>query len=256
MPLFNRLSIFTVLVCAACTICLLTSCKKYVREEQYPASLTIVNALNDNTTPFYIYFGEDRPKLFLKLQRLYSGNFLQYGTEKREQPVSLFLNADTLAKDQPAITNRLPLEEAGIYTHFIYGGAGQFKTKTVKENIPGFSMYDSVTNLRVVNFFENRSIDVIQILPTVKTLATDVKYEEITSFQKLPFTNAVTNFRFEIRDHATGTVLTTFYSPRIDIPGSEIPRSEWLYRSRTLSVSGKWNNTSSFNAAVAAVNHF
>jgi hypothetical protein len=253
---FTRSSTLKAILLAGCFICLFVSCKKYAIEKQFPASLTIVNAINDNSSVLSPYFGEDRPKVFLKLIRLNSGYSYQYGTEKTDQPLKLFLNNDTLPKDRPIVDERIKLEAGEIYTHFIYGSATLPKEKTIKESIPGYSMYDSVTNLRIINLFENRSIDIVQIEPTIQTLASNLKYEELTGFIRLPFTSAVTNLQFEIRDHVTGIVLTSFYAPDPNIPGLQIALRDWLYRSNTLTVTGKWNDASSFNAKAAQVRHF
>jgi hypothetical protein len=256
MFLLTRLSTLKTILLAGCFVCLLVSCKKYVTERQFPASLTIVNAINDNSSMLSPYFGEDRPKFFFKLIRLNSGYSYQYGTEKTDQSLKLFLNNDTLPKDRPILEERIKLEAGEIYTHFIYGSLNQLKEKTIKESIPGFSMNDSVTNLRVINLFENRSIDVVQIEPTIQTIASNLKYEELTDFIRIPFTSTVISFRFEIRDHITGTVLTSFYAPAPNIPGLQIAFRDWLYRSRTLTVTGKWNDASSFTAKVSDVRHF
>lgn len=232
----------------------LVSCKKYAREEKFPASVTFVNAINDNTSTLYPYFGEGRPKAFSFINKRTNGSGWQYGTNKTELFLKYFLNNDTLPKDLPVFEKKLNLESGEVYTHFLYGSIGQLKDKMIREAIPGFSMKDSVTNVRFINLFENRAVDVVQTAPVAETLASDLKYEELTAFIRIPCTVAVMNYRFEIKDHATGTLLSTLSATNNS--GNNIVSSDWLYRSKTLTVMGKWSSTTSFAAKVATVRHF
>lgn len=247
--------VFAGIAMVACFLLVFTSCKKEVRVAQYPASVTFVNGLNDNSSSIRYYFGEGSPKYFKTLVQTSSGFSHQYGTEKTDLPVQMFFNADTLQKEKPGISNRLRLESGSIYTHFVYGSITGVKEKTVRENIPGYSAKDSVTNIRIINLFENRSVDVLLIEPDPKTIATDLKYEALTDFLRIRCTGNVPYYTFQVKDHATGTLLTTF--TRTNAPaGTTIASGDWLFRSKTLMVTGKWNSVSDFNAKSGTISHF
>lgn len=66
-----------------------TSCKKELREEIFPASLTIVNGINDNTSFLTAYFGDSKPKVYGRLSYIASGNAYDYATDKMSQQVTL-----------------------------------------------------------------------------------------------------------------------------------------------------------------------
>lgn len=233
---------------------LLVSCKKETMKEIYPASITFVNAVNDNTSGFYGFFKEGEPEEFAKLKRIVNNNYFHYATKYADPSIKFYINSDTLAKDKPALTPRLHVEAGGIYTHFIYGSKEQLKEKTIHESIPGYSRADSVTNVRMINLFEDRSIDIELLQPYAQILATDLKYEQLTGFIKLPCDKSVTAYQFQFRDHLTGNVLATF-SNSISGPSAD-NRTQWIYRSTTLTLSGQWIDENTSNPQIFTVWHF
>ncbi len=195
----------------------MASCKKQQREEKFPASVSVVNGINDNSSFLSAYFGESQPRIYARLAYIKHGDVFEYATDKTDMPLRLFRNYDTLHADKPFLQTRLPLEAGGIYTHFIYGSPGKVMQKTVKEQIPPRSMSDSTVNLRIINLFDNRAIDVIQLEPEAKTMASNLAYDQLTSFMKVPVNASVASFRFEVRDHASGALIAT-YSNRTFFP--------------------------------------
>ncbi|WP_341835626.1 hypothetical protein WJU16_22625 [Chitinophaga pollutisoli] len=242
-------------VLAGCVISVLASCKKHEREEIFPTSLTMVNALNDRTSFLTAYFGESQPKIYARLVYIGNGAAYNYATNKTDLPVRMFRNHDTLHVDKPFLQTRLPLEPGTIYTHFVYGAPDRVQQKTVKEQLPSRSLEDSVVNLRFINLFENRAIDVVQLEPEAKTMASNLVYEQLTGFMKVPVTGAVENFRFEVRDHATGATLATF-SEANTFPGSTLPSVAWLFKSRTMIVTGTWTDAGNFSARATTIGHY
>ncbi|SEW52823.1 hypothetical protein [Chitinophaga arvensicola] len=233
---------------------LAASCKKDVPVAQFPASLTIVNGINDNTSFFTTYFGTTRPKYYIYLSYVGSGRSLDYATDKMDLPLTLFRNFDTL-QPKPFVVNNLKLEPGGIFTHFVYGSPTQVKQKTVKEQLPSRSLNDSVANLRIINLFENRPIDVLQLEPEAKVMVSNLAYEQLTGFIKVPTTMAVKNYRFEVRDHATGVKLATLSEENI-LSGTASPNNNWLFRARTMLVTGTWSSESVFSVRATSIGHF
>jgi hypothetical protein len=240
---------------AVVVVSLFSACKKEQRPELYPASLTIANGIADNSSFVNVYFGDTRPKVYVRLAYVYSGGYFNYATNKTDQPIRMFRNNDTLSFEKPFAQTRLALEPGGIYTHFIYGSPGQVKQKTVKENLPSRSVSDSVLNLRIINLFENRPIDVVQLEPVAGPFVTNLAYEQLSDFIKVPANTAVKNFRFEIKDHATGATLTTFTQINM-LPGVITPDVYWLFRARTMLVTGTWAGAGNFSIAAKTIGHF
>ncbi|WP_436487981.1 hypothetical protein [Chitinophaga sp. ARDCPP14] len=232
-----------------------TSCKKELREEIFPASLTIVNGVNDNTSSLLAYFGNSQPKYYNRLSYIVSGGSFDYATDKMNQPVTVFRNYDTLQSNNPFLKTTLQLEPGGIYTHFVYGSPAKVQQKTVKEQLPSRSLNDSVVNLRIINLFDNRPIDVVQLEPVPGTMVTDLAYEQLSGFIKVPANVSVNNFRFEVRDHATGFTLTTLSSENI-APGTTTPNTQWLFKARTMLVTGTWTSEGVFSARAKTIGHF
>lgn len=242
-------------VMVACIMWCFIACKKQVPEEIFPASLTLVNAINDNTSFLSFYFGETEPKFYGRLAFAKSGDSFDYATNKMDQPLTLFRNYDTSSFGKRFLQTRLQLEPGGIFTHFLYGSPSNIKQKTIKESLPSRSVSDSVVNLRIINLFENRTIDVEQLEPVTTTMASNIAYEQLTGFIKIPAKATVNNFRFVVKDHATGATLATFTEVNT-LPGSTVPNSQWLFKARTMLVTGTWANAGSYSARITTIGHF
>lgn len=241
---------------AGCVMGFFTSCKKEMPAEIFPASLSIVNAINDNSSNLSVYFGETQPKIYAILSYINNGGIQYYVTGKTSQPITVYRNNDTLQHSgSPFAKNRLELEQGGIYTHFIYGSPAMPIQKTIKEKLPARSINDSVANLRIANFFENRSVDVIQLEPVPGVMVSNLAYEQVTDFIKIPANMSVSNFRFEIKDHATGETLTTLTDINI-YPGTVVPAVAWLFKARTMLVKGTWTGPGNFAANATTVGHY
>jgi hypothetical protein len=232
-----------------------TSCKKEVPEEVFPASLTIVNGINDNTSFLSVYMGNSQPRYYGRLSAISNGSSYDYATDKMDQPVTIFRNNDTLQPNEPFLKFNLKLEPGGIFTHFVYGSPTQVKQKTVKEQLPARSLNDSVANLRIINLFDNRSIDVVQLEPAPGTMVTNLAYEQLSGFIKVPVNASVMNFRFEVKDHLTGITLATFSDINI-YPGSTTFSPAWLFKARTMLVTGTWTAEGVFSAKAKSIGHF
>ncbi|RFS19939.1 hypothetical protein DVR12_19610 [Chitinophaga silvatica] len=231
------------------------SCKKDSPKELFPASLTIVNGINDNSSFLTAYFGNSQPKFYIRLSYISNGSSFDYATEKMNQPLTLFKNNDTLQPNKPFLKTNLELEAGGIFTHFVYGSPTQVKQKTIKEQLPSRSLNDSVANLRIINLFDNRPIDVVQLEPVPGTMVTNLAYEQLSDFIKVPVNASVMNFRFEVRDHATGAKLATLSEVNI-YPGSTTQNSQWLFKARTMLVTGTWTAEGVFSARAKSIGHF
>ncbi|HEY9259781.1 hypothetical protein [Chitinophaga sp.] len=232
-----------------------TSCKKAAPEEIFPASLTIVNGINDNTSFLTTYFGTSQPKYYIRLSYVGTGNSFDYATDKMDLPLTLFRNNDTLQPNKPFLKTSLKLEPGGIFTHFVYGSPTQVKQKTVKEQLPSRNVNDSVANLRIINLFDNRPIDVLELEPVPGTIVSNLAYEQLSDFIKVPTNVAVQNYRFEVRDHATGVTLATLTQQNI-LQGTTTPNVNWLFKARTMLVTGTWTSEGVFSARATSIGHY
>lgn len=248
-------NVFKAGVLAGCVMGFFTSCKKQMPPEIFPSSLTIVNAVNDNSSFLTVYYGETQPKIYALLSFIKNGDYYDFVTGKTSQPITVYRNNDTLHTSSPFVKNRLDLEPGGIYTHFIYGSPAKPLQKTIKEQLPARSLNDSVAHLRIANFFDNRSVDVIQLEPVPGTMVSNLAYEQVSGFIKVPVTRSVQNFRFEIKDHATGETLTTLTETNL-YPGTVVPNVAWLFKARTMLVKGTWTGPGNFAANATTVGHY
>lgn len=231
------------------------SCKKELPAEIFPASLTIVNGINDTASFVLAYMGNSQPRFYNGLAYISNGSALEYGTDKMEQPLTLFRNYDTLQPSKAFLKTSLKLEQGGIFTHFIYGSPDNVKQKTVKEQLPARSLNDSVANLRIINLIDNRPIDVVQLEPVPGTMVTNLAYEQLSGFIKVPVNGSFMNFRFEVRDHATGVILATLTEENTT-RWSGLPNTSWLFKARTMVVTGTWTAENVFTARAKSIGHF
>jgi hypothetical protein len=112
-----------------------------------------------------------------------------------------------------------------------------------------------VANLRIINLFDNRPIDVVQLEPVPGTMVTNLAYEQLSGFIKVPVNASVNNFRFEVKDHATGVTLTTLSEINI-YPGSTTLSTQWLFKARTMLVTGTWTAEGVFSARAKSIGHY
>lgn len=236
--------IFNIIVCIA-----FVACKKEGRLEQYPLSISFYNGLNDGNTSLLTAFGSQRPALFSSVYNLYNGTAREYVTLKESLQLQFYKSPDTLQKDNPMIFRTLQLNNKDVYSYLIYGSTANVKEKLIKETIPGYSMYDSVTHFRFINLFENRAIDVELTAPEVKTLATNLTYEDMTQFIKLKIDDSGTQYSIEFKDHATGVLLAT---KTIDAQFI----GTLLFKSNSHILNGTWQSETVFKATVGQIKHF
>lgn len=231
------------------------ACKKELPAEIFPASLTIVNGINDNSSILTAYFGETQPQIYGRLAYIGNGSYFSYATDQMDLPVTLFKNYDTLQPDKPFLKTRLELEQGGIFTQFVYGSPTQVKQKLVKEQLPSRSLNDSVVNLRIINLIDNRTIDVVALEPAAGPMVSDLAYEQLSDFIKIPANMAVKNFRFEVRDHVTGATLTNLSEINV-YPGTTTLNTQWLFKARTMVVTGTWSSEGNFSVQAKSIGHF
>jgi hypothetical protein len=91
--------------------------------------------------------------------------------------------------------------------------------------------------------------------PAAGTIVTDLAYEQLSDFIRVPVNPSVQNFRFEVKDHGTGITLATLLEVNI-YPGSSLLNIQWLFKSRTMLVSGTWTDIDNFSAKATSIGHF
>lgn len=241
--------LFTTMVCIA-----FVACKKEGRLEQYPLSISFYNGLNDGDTKLLTAFGEERPTLFNSVFNLSNGSAREYVTLKESLQLQFYKFPDTMQKDNPIISRTLQLKNQDIYSYLIYGSAMNVKEQLIKETIPGYSMYDSVSHFRFINLFENRTVDVLLTAPEVKTLATNLAYEDMTQFIKMKSNTDVAAFTIEFKDHVTGVLLAT--KTIVNKSNNNAFMSNVLFKSNSHILNGTWQSETMFHATVGQMQHF
>lgn len=218
---------------------ILFSCKQENNIVSPIASMNIINASPDNQQIVAAF--SDTMVPFYNTSDIAYGSYQQYGNPQGNVPLILISSADT---SLPAFQAKFDLKAGEIYSLFLAGQSKTLDTVFTRDFIPLYS--DSVSGVRFINLSPASlpiSVNVEGNDPT-QTEFQGLSYRNITDFKIYPITGAVSGYNFEIRDQASGTLLTTFYW------------SGTLHKNNTLVISGSEDPTSPYPIQVFQVNHY
>jgi hypothetical protein len=205
------------------------------------AALTIVNAIDSNS---YIItnFEPIGPKgtlnslqYFATANQISYGNSWESGNYVDSVSLSIFQNTDTVSALWSGSFN---IRTGSIHTLFLSGDTLAIDTLFTTDIIPYYPFTDSLAGVRIINLSKGSlpmSVD-IQGNPPTQYEFSNLGYQQSSTFKQYPASSnsnlAQNGITFEIRDQASGTLLTTiawsytiFKNNTIVIAGSENPNS-------------------------------
>ena len=217
-----------------------TACKK----NNSNGGLAALNIINANTNaPSVLVYLTDYPNSFYQNRApVYYGSALEYGTPAGINPLSIYKKTDTV---KPLFRTTLNLNAGGIYSLYLAGTAPQIDTIFTQDNVPFH--HDSAVSLRVINLSSDSHPITVNLEgnPSTQVEFPALAYRAVSDFKSYPATSNVSGYyNFEIRDQASGDLLTTF---------------SWyytLFQSNTLVISGSIDPASSMPINAFQVNNF
>jgi len=169
------------------------------------ASLNVINAAIDvpsvnvnftnNPIPFYLY-----------QQPVYYGSNFEWGISSGDSAITIVSSADTMNN---LYSGNLNLSPGGIYSLYLIGQLPKVSVLFVQDTIPLHS--DSTSGLRFINLSplsQPMSINLQGDAPDQMQFS-NLEYGKASGFKTYPATNGIYNYTFEVRDQATGDLLTT-----------------------------------------------
>ncbi|WEK36490.1 MAG: hypothetical protein P0Y53_03170 [Candidatus Pseudobacter hemicellulosilyticus] len=202
----GRLLIFLLLLAS-----LSAGCKKNSVHEDNPAVLQLLNAM-DNGLELRTNYAGQHPITYYTALKLWNKQFGPFNTNyisQFPQPLALYGEADTLEKSIPVLDLQLELEPGGIYSLFVYGSKTDPGNLLHKDVHPVGNFADSLSFIRVVNLCPDQSISVNLKGQPAGSTAGQVDFRGVSEFAGHRITASTLSLEFEVRDAATGSLLTS-----------------------------------------------
>ena len=214
------------------------------------ASLTIVNAINGNnvlftnmtslgpkgvpTTPLQYY---------ITAATVPNGGSWE-GSYTGQTTISLSPFPDTL---QSLYTGTFDLKSGLIYSLYLFGDTTKVDTLFTIDQIPTYSLADSVAGIRFANLLSQGSPISINLQgnPPSQTEFNALSPSNVSAFKSYPANSSIPGFyNFEIRDQASDSLLLTF---------------TWVYalnKNNTVVIMGSENTSGQYPISAFQVNNY
>ena len=236
----------------------LAACKKNNETTEAPvASVNIINASID-VGPLKVNPSAKAISWNTITDQINYGTGRFYYAQTGDATFKVVATADTtklLVNTKANLTGKL-------YTLFIFGNSTATESILREEtdfiyrrlDLPKAALADSVTNVRFVNLSSNSPALRVNIKDNTANEVTNLAYKNISSWKAYKNEKSTgTDYIFEIRDSATGTLITT-YTFRGTTTATAAAN---LFKSVSLIIRGVYGTTSGANAfGVSSVNHF
>ena len=227
-------------------VMVIASCKKETTSFPTASALNVINA--SETAPSVTVNFTFNPIAFSKWQGpnqspFTYGSSIEFGNLSGNLPIELMASTDTI---HPFYKNTVNFPAGSTHSLYVIGNGNQPETLLLQDNIPSYQ--DSTSGVRFINLSpDSQPITInLQGNPPSQTEFLSLAYKQISSFKGYSARSAVgSSYTFEIREAASGTLLTTF---------------TWSFKiffCNTLVIDGLENNTSgNFPISVFQVNHY
>lgn len=236
----------------------LSSCRKE-REKGNPATLQVFNAMDDRVR-LYANLTGNHPVNYngslLVNNKMYMLNGNLLNIIRSPQQIDFYAQPDTMAHDKPVLSINATLNGGEIYSLFIYGDKSTAAYTLHHDKIPAINRQDSTTFIRFANFSEAQAISVnMQGKPTGSFIQS-LPFKSLSDFVELKADVSMPDYVFEVRNQATGNLLTTFttfgMNPLNSWPGSV---NQYIFKSNTLVFAGKPGSPFPNNQSITLMNH-
>jgi hypothetical protein len=197
----------------------LSSCTKEANNVK-PVPMSAVNVVNAiiNSNPLIADLtGADSVAAYLSTTpQIGYSSFFEYSIQSGNVPVAVYQTTDTLNPIfKTGLKNStLNLQGSKIYSLFLsgqLGPQGSVDTLLTLDNPPYHPATDSSSGIRFVNLSQGSSPISVNIQGNPNTSeVSSLSYRDITGFKNYPATTNITQYLFEIRDAASGNLLTTY----------------------------------------------
>lgn len=204
------------------------------------SALNVVNA-TVGLSPVYVFLTRYDSAFYNQQASVSFGSWAEYGVPAGDAPITVVSSTDTAS---PLLQGNLVVRGGAIYTLYLAGVFPNIDTLFMRDTIPVYP--DSAAGVRFINLSADSKPITINLqgnLPS-QTEFPALAYKNITAFKSYPDTNGITSYIFEVRDQATGSLVTTF---------------NWnftLGKNNTLVICGSEESNSSFPIGVLQVNNY
>lgn len=225
-------------------IALLPACRKddTLKKIPPPVSITVINATLPNSTIVSMFGPDTAGKYFAGALKINYGAAQLYSTVSGKIPLRITTITDTTHN---LFNNTLDLAGNGIYNLYLAGDTTHPDTIITRDNIPSYQ--DSAAGVRFINLATGGKSININLLGDSAHPVASLGYTHASDFIKYPATpSSPTSYKFEIRDAATGDLLTT------------MPYT-WTYsrfNNHTIVIAGSTDPLSPVKPKVFAVSNF
>jgi hypothetical protein len=243
-PLVHWFQLFIVVV-------LVGSCRKQRAVEGNFAVLHIAGAIQDGKYVVTNFNGTGAISYYLTASRIgtHQSPFPgKYYIGNPQLPLAFYAFPDTLPGNKPVLNLNMQLQMGEAYTLFLAGSTSSLDTVLIKETIPAISPSDSISAVRFVNLGNTGAISVNLKGKPNGSAVQRLPYKGITTFAHYPVTHNIASYEFEIRDAATGNLITTFVDDEV-YPGAGNGIHLWLGKVRTHVFMGTPGITTGVNRA-------
>jgi len=220
---------------------IIAACHKSNGTDDSPASINIINAIPDGNSIVPV-FGNELVRYFSSAQTISYGGFALYSPLSGSGNLSITQISDT---NRNLFNGKLQFAPGGIYSFFLTGDTLKPDTLFVKDQLVNYA--DSSVGVRFVNLSPDSKALTINLIgnDASQTEFEPMGYKGISSFKKYTADINVPGFySFEIRDQASGDVLTTF---------------DWYYtlhKNNTIVIAGSVDPASSTPLNLFQINYF
>ena len=220
--------------------CFILSCKKNTTAPPNDSSLNIINAAA-NIPSVVVNFSDAAIPFYQNQAFINYSSSLEYGFPSGVTPIVIVSSSDTA---KPVFQGNLTLASGGIYSLYLIGQSIRPDTLLMEDHIVNYT--PDLAGVRFINLSpDSGPVSVnIQGNATTQTEFNSLAYKQISDFKTYDAGVQYGNYTFEVRDQASGNLLTTF---------------TWNYTSsknNTLVISGSVDSASSTPITVFQVNSY
>jgi hypothetical protein len=174
------------------------------------SAITVVNAVINSNPLIADFSGADSvAAYYYTSQQIGYGTSWEYSVSSNKVPIVVYQISDT---NTALYKNDLMLQASTSYSLFLSGpDTTHIDTLITQDHAPYHSNSDSTVGIRFVNLAPgNNPISVDVQGNSAGSEASKLPYQSITNFKLYPAPLNITQYIFEIRDDASGDLLTTF----------------------------------------------
>jgi hypothetical protein len=176
------------------------------------SAVTIVNGvINSNPLLADLSGADSIVAYFYTTQQIRYGSFFEYSIPSGKVPANVFQVSDT---DVSFFSGILNLQPQAIYSLYLSSSDTTGKnidTLFLQDDPPYHSDTDSTAGIRFINLSKGSNPMSVDIQGNVNgSEVSSLAYQAITNFKNYQATLEITQYNFEIRDAASGNLLTTY----------------------------------------------